>query len=116
MNYTLRVFHPDGHYKNRRNYNHLQSDYDGDTCYDHFEVKNNRNPIKEIIYWNRIYKMQNGRLPVMPQRIEKWECGECTVIPFNPLVFKITNWILTKLPKSIRIYRRNWNYVKFFGM
>lgn len=112
----LRIFHPDGHYKTARHYNHLQSDYDVNTNYDHFVVNDDCNSIKEIVYWNRIYKMQNGKPPVIPQRIEKWDCGTCTVIPFNPLIFKITNFILTKLPKYIRLYRRNWNYVRFFGM
>ena len=107
--YTLKVFHPEGHFGT---YSHLTSGYG--TGYDIFEA--NGNPLAEVVYWNRIYKMQNGRKPVMPERIEKWECGKGTEVKFNPLFFKITNFILTILPKSIRRYRRNWNYVRFFGM
>jgi len=113
--YSLKVFHPEGHYRNTRGFSRrLTSDYDTDTGYDSFEAK--LNPLCEVVYWNRIYKMHNGRKPVIPQRIEKWECGQYTVVKFNPWFFKITNFVLTILPKSIRRYRRNWNYVRFFGM
>lgn len=112
--YLLKVFHPDGHYRTSRTYNHLTSGYDTDTGYDTFEAYGN--PLAEVVYWNRIYKMQNGRKPVMPERIEKWVCGQYTEVKFNPLFFKITNFVLTILPKSIRRYRRNWNYVRLFGM
>jgi hypothetical protein len=112
--YTLKVFHPEGHYRTTRGYSHLTSDYDIDTGYDSFEAE--CSPIAEVVYWNRIYKMQNGQDPVMPQRIEKWESGQFTVVKFNPYFFKVANWILKLLPTSIRRYRRNWNYVRFFGM
>lgn len=112
--YTLRVFHPEGHYRTTKCYSHLPSDYAIDTGYDIFEAKGD--PIEEVVYWNRIYKMQNGRDPVMPQRIEKWEYGQFNVIKFNPYFFKITNWVLRHLPKFVRRYRKNWKYVRFFGM
>jgi hypothetical protein len=113
--YTLRVFHADGHYYQDRNCNHLRSDYVGKNArYDTFDSE--RNPITEIVYWNRIYKMQNGRDPVMPQRIEMWKAGTFTVVDFNPWFFKATNFILKCLPKSIRRYRKNFKYVRFFGM
>jgi len=114
--YTIKVFHIDGHYRTGRTYHHLTSGYDEDTGYDSFEVSGDHHLLAEVVYWNRIYKMQNGRKPVMPQRIEKWECGRCTVIKFNPLFFKITNFILNILPKRVRRYRRDWNYVRVFGM
>ena len=114
--YTLRVFHKDGHYNLDREYNHLRSDYNQSTRYDDFEVISNHHPIAEVIYYNRIYKMQNDRKPVVPLRIEKWKYGQYTIIKFNPWIFRIANWILTHLPKSIRQYRKNWNYVRFFGM
>ena len=47
---------------------------------------------------------------------EKWEAGQFTVVKFNPYFFKITNWVLRYLPKSVRQYRKNWNHVRFFGM
>ena len=112
--YTLKVFHPDGHYRTTRSYNHLTSGYDTDTGYDKFEAE--LNPLCEVVHWNRIYKMQNGRKPVMPERIEKWECGQYTVVKFYPWFFKITNFVLTILPKPIRRYRHGWNYVRIFGM
>ena len=112
--YTLKVFHPEGHYHTNRGHSHLISGYDIDTGYDSFEAE--CSPIAEVVYWNRIYKMQNGRDPVMPQRIEKWEAGQFTVVKFNPYFFKITNWVLRHLPKSVRRYRKNWNHVRFFGM
>ena len=115
--YSLRVFHPDGHYDNARyDSNHLKSNYSEPTRYDFFDVQSDSNPITEVVYWNRIYRMQNGRMPVVPQRIEKWECGKCTVVKFNPAFFKATNLVLEHLPKSIRRYRKNWNYVRLFGM
>mgnify|MGYP007090098786 CR=1 FL=1 len=112
--YSLRVFHPDGHWKTGISHNQLKSGCNL-VAYDRFEVHGG-NPLCEVVFWNRIYKMQNGRQPVIPQRIEKWVAGEYQVVKFNPWFFKITNFILTKLPKSIRRYRRNWNYVRFFGM
>ena len=112
--YSLRVFHSDGYYDNTSRHHHLQSDYDEPTRYDFFESSGN--PLKEVVYWNRIYRMQNGRDPVLPQRIEKWQYGQFTVVKFNPYFFKITNWILKRLPTKIRRYRRNWRYVRFFGM
>lgn len=116
QSYGLRVYHPDGYYRTSRQYNHLTSGYapNPDTGYDYFEAHGN--PLAEVVYWNRIYRMQNGRKPVMPERIEKWECGQCVEVKFNPLFFEVTNFILTILPKSIRRYRRNWNYVRVFGM
>lgn len=113
--YTLRVFHKDGYYNNDREYRHLCSDYNKSTHYDDFEVIGNYHPIAEVIYWNRIYKMQNSAKPIIPLRIEKWEFGEWSEIKFNPWVFKIVNLILICLPKSIRQYRRNWKYVRLFG-
>lgn len=120
--YLLRVFHENGHWGNsQRQCGHLQSNKTQYLDrYDDFEVQfeagKSPSPIKEVIFWNRIYKMQNGRKPVMPLRIEKWVAGEYEVINFSPAFFKIVNWVLCRLPKKLIRYRYRWQYNRFFGM
>lgn len=68
---------------------------------------------KEIVHWLRIYRMQNGREAIIPDKIVVWEAGKSTELTFNPLLFKGLVCILNKLPNKYLKYN---GFKRVYGM
>lgn len=106
---TLWVFHANGHYDNSRRCGNqwIEVDVEGEQRFDMFQM-NHTSIHKEIIHWNRVYVMQNGRQPIVPERILHWDCGVCKEIKFNKTVIKLVNVLLRVLPKKYRRRNKRW--------
>lgn len=67
---------------------------------------------REVIHWLRIYRMQNDRKAIIPNKIVVYECGKPMELQFNRKTFRVIVWILNKLPKKLLKYEQ---FKRFYG-
>jgi|GEM_PF-3936425 len=107
-NATIYVYHEDGHYAersfSRRSYDTLTARYD--------RFQGWVSPYRDIVYWNRVYRIGNNRPTVVPDHIVVWKQGDATEYKYNKVVMSFVNKILSWIPRKWAVRHKRWRWLK----